>query len=172
MNFRFEITFFYFPEISGYDQGYAIATSEGQTSPVRHTTYASQVNYYLQQSQVQQQQLQQQQLQPQQQQVQQQQPQPQGGQAQPGPQLTPALQSGGPRTTPSGYPGGPVVPSGTLSSPTNTTSISSSSGPSSSHMMPAGVVGYTTTGRPSTHLQQPMSFTRLARFHEFFRVLK
>ncbi len=57
------------------------------------------------------------------------------------------LQSGAPRTTPSGYPGGPVVPSGS----TTVTSHTSSS--------PIGV-GYTTTGRPSVHQQQPMSFTR------------
>ena len=52
---------------------------EPSNSPVRHTSYASQVGYYLQQQQ-------------QQHQQQHQQPQIQ-------------LQSGGPRTTPSGYPG-------------------------------------------------------------------
>ena len=132
--------------LSGYDQTYTMTSADGHSSPVRHTTYASQVNYYLQQSQ--QQQLQQQQAQAQQQ------------QAQAGPQQA-ALQSGGPRTTPSGYPGGPVVPSGTLSSPTNTTSVAGGS----SHVTPGLVgVGYTTTGRPSTHQQQPMSFTRYVNF--------
>jgi hypothetical protein len=114
-------------------------------SPVRHSSYASQVNYYLQQSQ------------------------------QPPVSLVPeiivvdsgspltlvwylvteslglhslpfyaqALQSGGPRTTPSGYPGGPIVPSGNLSPP--------------GHFPPSHVhlqhqhPGYATTGRISHH---------------------
>merc|ERR1719445_585970 len=50
-----------------------------------------------------------------------------------------------------------------MSSPT----ASGSGGPggaSSHHMVPS--VGYTTTGRPSTHQQQPMSFTRALEISE------
>merc|ERR1719273_2614138 len=50
-----------------------------------------------------------------------------------------------------------------MSSPT----ASGSGGPggaSSHHMVPT--VGYTTTGRPSTHQQQPMSFTRALEISE------
>ena len=57
--------------------------------------------------------------------------------------------------------GGPVVPSGNMSSPTASASVSAAS---SLHMAPA--VGYTTTGRPSTHQQQPMSFTRALEISE------
>jgi len=109
--------------------------AESSSSPVRHASYASQVGYYLQQQQPPQQ--------------------------QPTPQPPIQLQSGGPRTTPSGYPGGPVVPSGNMSSPTASASVSAAS---SLHMAPA--VGYTTTGRPSTHQQQPMSFTRALEISE------
>merc|ERR1712029_264027 len=78
------------------------------------------------------------------------------------------LQSGGPRTTPSGYPGGPVVPSGNMSSPTATTSAAAVAAVavSSHHPMVPTMVGYTTTGRPSTHQQQPMSFTRALEMTE------
>jgi hypothetical protein len=54
-----------------------------------------------------------------------------------------------------------VVPSGNMSSPTASASVSAAS---SLHMAPA--VGYTTTGRPSTHQQQPMSFTRALEISE------
>ena len=56
--------------------------------------------------------------------------------------------------------GGPVVPSGNLSSPPV------SSAASSHHMVPTSAVGYTTTGRQSTHQQQPMSFTRALEITE------
>jgi len=133
--------------LSGYNHpvpggpGSQYPVPDTTNSPVRHASYASQVGYYLQQQQNQQQV---------------QQP-PQ----QPTPQPPIQLQSGGPRTTPSGYPGGPVVPSGNMSSPTATASVSMAS---SHHMVPA--VGYTTTGRPSTHQQQPMSFTRALEISE------
>ena len=57
------------------------------------------------------------------------------------------------------FSGGPVVPSGNLSSP----SVSSAS--SQPHMVPT-IVGYTTTGRPSSHQSQPMSFTRALEITE------
>ena len=58
--------------------------------------------------------------------------------------------------------GGPVVPSGNMSSPTASASVSAAS---SLHMAQSAV-GYTTTGRPSTHQQQPMSFTRALEISE------
>ena len=58
--------------------------------------------------------------------------------------------------------GGPVVPSGNMSSPTATTPAQVSS----HHPMVPTMVGYTTTGRPSTHQQQPMSFTRALEMTE------
>jgi len=133
--------------LSGYNHavpggpGSQYPVPDNTNSPVRHASYASQVGYYLQQ----------------QQNPQQVQPPPQ----QPTPQPPIQLQSGGPRTTPSGYPGGPVVPSGNMSSPTASASVSVAP---SHHMVPA--VGYTTTGRPSTHQQQPMSFTRALEISE------
>jgi len=117
--------------MTGYEMSYPVVSDAppvggpgGANSPIRHSSYASQVGYYLQQQQ------------------------------------PPQLQSGGPRTTPSGYPGGPVVPSGNLSSPPV------SSAASSHHMVPTSAVGYTTTGRQSTHQQQPMSFTRALEITE------
>jgi len=124
------------PQMAGYNS----YPADNSSSPIRHASYASQVGYFLQQ----------------QQQQQQQQPQPI------------QLQSGGPRTTPSGCPGGPVVPSGNMSSPTATTSAAAVAAVavSSHHPMVPTMVGYTTTGRPSTHQQQPMSFTRALEMTE------
>ena len=63
------------------------------------------------------------------------------------------FQQSGPRTNPSGYPGGPVVPS--------------SGQPKSSQGPMAPTMGYTTTGRPSSHQQtMPMSFTRALEVSE------
>jgi len=105
------------------------ATSAGQEA---HPSYATQVGYYLQQSQ------------------------PRIPTTQ---QINPAqtvIQSGGPRTTPSGYPGGPIVPSGQpLSPPHHQTS---NQRPVSHHGSGASA-GYSTTGRMSVH-QQPPTFTR------------
>jgi len=100
-------------------------------TPPRHTSYASQVGYYLQQQTAQQQQQQEQHLQ----------------------QQIPVGAPSGPRTNPSGYPGGPVVPS--------------SGQPKSSQGPMAPTMGYTTTGRPSSHQQtMPMSFTRALEVSE------
>ena len=63
--------------------------------------------------------------------------------------------------------GGPVVPSGNMSSPTATTSAAAVAAVAvSSHHPMVPMVGYTTTGRPSTHQQQPMSFTRALEMTE------
>ena len=66
------------------------------------------------------------------------------------------------------FAGGPVVPSGNMSSPTATTSAATVAAVavSSHHPMVPTMVGYTTTGRPSTHQQQPMSFTRALEMTE------
>lgn len=73
--------------VSSPQRNYYMWKDQGQET---HPSYASQVGYYLQQSQPR--------IPPQ-----------SLNQAQT------VIQSGGPRTTPSGYPGGPVVPSGQLS---------------------------------------------------------
>lgn len=61
-----------------------------------------------------------------------------------------------------------MVPSGNMSSPTAgpPPQVPTSSSASSHHMVPSSMVGYTTTGRPSTHQQQPMSFTRALEISE------
>lgn len=60
-----------------------------------------------------------------------------------------------------------MVPSGNMSSPTAGPPPPTSSSASSHHMVPPqAMVGYTTTGRPSTHQQQPMSFTRALEISE------
>ena len=55
-----------------------------------------------------------------------------------------------------------------MSSPTATTSAAAVAAVavSSHHPMVPTMVGYTTTGRPSTHQQQPMSFTRALEMTE------
>ena len=55
-----------------------------------------------------------------------------------------------------------------MSSPTATTSAAAVAAVavSSHHPMVPMAVGYTTTGRPSTHQQQPMSFTRALEMTE------